>query len=74
MILADVVDVARKGGWLVGAYTSSPRAGVRIELHRDDLSIHIHHDKWRHTNARAYRGNALTAILPTQRAVVEWLS
>jgi len=57
----------------VHGWSARLRGRFRFTLERGDLSVEGVRDLSRHTKARAYRGNALSAILGSQTAVVTYL-
>lgn len=73
MIPAALVKAADENGWGVGTVQQKKRL-LWISLGRDDISIYIWRDRWRHTTARAYRGNALAGVMRTQAEVVAFLT
>lgn len=62
-------QVALGHGWRV-----QRQAQVRTTFGRGDYTVHVRRDRWRKTTARAYRGNALTAVLRGRKAVEEYLA
>jgi hypothetical protein len=69
-----VAEAASDGAWLVESAKVGDDGKTRVSLFGDHpYTVHLVRDVSRHTKARAYRGNALTAILPSQRAIVAWM-
>jgi hypothetical protein len=73
VIPVTIEKAAGEGGWLPTLVVRRSRQFVWCFLQRGDLYIWIRRDRWRHTVARAYRGDALTSVLHGQRAVAEFL-
>lgn len=68
-----IADAAKGSGWSEDQTISGWR-GTWTTLRNGELTIDVWRDRWRHTTARVYRGNALTAILRTQREVAAYLT
>ena len=73
MIPVAIVKAADEHGWKVGA-VQQRRKLLWISLGKGNVSIYIWRNKSRHTWGRAFRGNALTAVLNTQDKVVAFLA
>lgn len=73
MIPEMIGEAANEGGWSIGTIQQKPRL-LWISFGRGDLTVYVWRDRWRHTWARAYRGNALTAILNSQYEIARYLT
>lgn len=70
MTLADVAD---ENGWKEDQTFIGAR-GTWMLFRQGDVLVEVWRDRWRHSTARAYRGNALMAMFRGQRAVAEFMS
>lgn len=69
MIPGAVFDAAMDRGWAMRT-----RGRFRFTLERGPIVIEGSRNLYRHTQARAYRGNALTDIFRSQREIVAYLA
>lgn len=73
MIPAAIEKAIEGTEWSAVIILPRPRA-TWITLLGPQGAIDIRYTKWRHTTARAHRGNALTAVLDGQQAIVDYLT
>ena len=59
-------------GWTIERMEKRRRI-LWLILSSGEVSVVVKRDRFRHTRARAYRGNALTAVLPTQTSIARFL-
>ncbi len=69
MRFQTVIDAAHTYEWSIRF-----RGKFRGTITRNDITIEFVHDLYNHTEARAYRGDALTAIFTSQRDLAEYMS
>lgn len=72
MIPALLEKAVANGGWSEDQ-TVSGRLGTWIVLRHGELLAEIFRDRWRHTTARVFRSNRLTAVLHTQSDIANYL-
>lgn len=68
MIPPMIAEAAEAGGWDI-----SGRGRFWFTATRGDQTVQGARNVYRHTHARAYRGNALSAIFRTQAAIAAYL-
>lgn len=68
MIPPMIAEAAKAGGW-----EARERGRFWFSITRGDQTVEGARNLYRHTLARAYRGNALSAIFRTQAAIAAYL-